>query len=129
MMIHRGFVAISMALIMHANQVCQVFGYSMMLVQRNTFRLRPEVKPSTLRLSVSVKGSKAESKARDPTLETKRVQFMYNQLKGNTKESLMRATAAENRVRILQAKLQELEKQVGNTEGMDGNTISKADHE
>lgn len=124
------FLATSMALIMHATHLSQVYGFSMMmLVQRDTFRTRPVVIPSTLRLSVSVEGSKAEPKARDQNLETKRVQFMYNQLKGNTKESQMRATAAENRVRNLQAKLKELEKQIDKSEGMDGNSISKADHD
>ncbi len=65
------------------------------------------------------KNSYGDTTSSSSKAEVSRLKFMINQMKGNMKESEMRASAAENRVAMLQAQIKALESESRIEENME----------
>lgn len=84
----------------------------------------------TLQLQATI--DKETKKTSSNRSEVSRMKFIVNQMKGNVQESEMRATAAENRVAMLQKQIRQLEqdkKEVDTKVDEEAMNKLKAEHE
>lgn len=91
----------------------QATAFSGPLTQRKLINFQPQKTfPFSKTLCASVKYGRVGNINDDPKTDLNRIKFMHNELKDNVLESKLRATAAENRTRLLKKKLDDYEAQV-----------------